>query len=191
MQNVTIVFNSRFTATPTPSPVSTHSDLRHYRYPSAQTCHNVMSRKHDKRLAHSTYRDIISGAWPVIRFKSLTFNYFYQSSMASGNQLVKTEQLLTVSGSFFTRAPGAETCNQYLQRGSKVYVEGRLSSRTYVGNDGETRVSLDVNASEVRFIDSRGANASSEGGSIPDSTGSSSTSPSIEGEGEIEDDLPW
>ena len=33
----------------------------------------------------------------------------------------------------------AETCNQYLQRGSKVYVEGRWSSRTYVGNDGETR----------------------------------------------------
>ena len=77
----------------------------------------------------------------------------------------------------------AETCNQYLQRGSKVYVEGRLSSRTYVGNDGETRVSLDVNASEVRFIDSRGAN--------PDSTGSSSSAASIEDEGEIEDDLPW
>ncbi|HAT22616.1 MAG: single-stranded DNA-binding protein [Chloroflexota bacterium] len=90
----------------------------------------------------------------------------------------------------------AETCNQYLQRGSKVYVEGRLSSRTYVGNDGETRVSLDVNASEVRFIDSRGANTSSsggfsEGGSNPDSTGSSSSAASIEDEGEIEDDLPW
>ena len=90
----------------------------------------------------------------------------------------------------------AETSNQYLQRGSKVYVEGRLSSRTYVGNDGETRVSLDVNASEVRFIDSRGANTGlsggfSEGGSIPDSTGSSPTVPSIEEGGEIEDDLPW
>lgn len=90
----------------------------------------------------------------------------------------------------------AETCNQYLQRGSKVYVEGRLTSRTYVGNDGETRVSLDVNASEVRFIDSRGANTGSaggfsEGGSIPDSTGSSSTVPSSEDGGEIEDDLPW
>ena len=46
----------------------------------------------------------------------------------------------------------AETCNQYLQRGSKVYLEGRLSSRTYVANDGETRVSLDVNASEVSSI---------------------------------------
>ena len=41
----------------------------------------------------------------------------------------------------------AENCNQFLQRGSKVYVEGRLSSRTYVTNEGETRVALDVNAS--------------------------------------------
>ena len=85
----------------------------------------------------------------------------------------------------------AETCNQYLQRGSKVYVEGRLSSRTYVGNDGETRVSLDVNASEVRFIDSRGATQGSPGGlsegrSMPESSG-----PSVEESGEIEDDLPW
>ena len=85
----------------------------------------------------------------------------------------------------------AETCNQYLQRGSKVYVEGRLSSRTYVGYDGETRVSLDVNASEVRFIDSRGATQGSpsgfsEGRSMPESSG-----PSVEESGEIEDDLPW
>lgn len=83
----------------------------------------------------------------------------------------------------------AETCNQYLQRGSKVYVEGRLSSRTYVGNDGETRVSLDVNASEVRFIDSR---SGSGGGGF--SEGSSSQAPSgasVEEASEIEDDLPW
>jgi hypothetical protein len=57
-------------------------------------------------------------------------------------------------------------------------------------------VSLDVNASEVRFIDSKGANKSSsggfsEGGSVPDSTGSSSTVPSGEDGEEIEDDLPW
>ena len=85
----------------------------------------------------------------------------------------------------------AETCNQYLLRGSKVFVEGLLSSRTYVGNDGETRVSLDVNASEVRFIDSRGATQGSPGGfsegrSMPESSG-----PSVEESGEIEDDLPW
>ena len=86
----------------------------------------------------------------------------------------------------------AETCNQYLQRGSKVYVEGRLTSRTYVGNDGQTRVSLDVNASEVRFIDSRNTSQPS-----PSSVGSDSgftQQPGSFGEGEgpeAEDDLPW
>lgn len=85
----------------------------------------------------------------------------------------------------------AETCNQYLQRGSKVYVEGRLSSRTYVANDGETRVSLDVNASEVRFIDSRSAGAGSAGGFTQEKQSpESAVSPMEEGD-EIEDDLPW
>ena len=31
----------------------------------------------------------------------------------------------------------AETCNQYLQRGSKVYVEGRLQTRSWDGEDGQ------------------------------------------------------
>ena len=86
----------------------------------------------------------------------------------------------------------AETCNQYLQRGSKVYVEGRLTSRTYVGNDGQTRVSLDVNASEVRFIDSR--NTSSPGPSSAGSDSNFSQQPGSFGEeetSEVEDDLPW
>ena len=51
----------------------------------------------------------------------------------------------------------AEACNQYLSKGKKVFVEGRLRSRTYQARDGETRVSLDINASDVRFIDSAGA----------------------------------
>ena len=46
----------------------------------------------------------------------------------------------------------AESSNNYLQRGGKVYVEGRLSSRTYVANDGQTRVSLDVTASNITFL---------------------------------------
>tara|TARA_B100000945_G_C20394791_1_gene604230 strand:+ start:54 stop:461 length:408 start_codon:yes stop_codon:yes gene_type:complete len=75
----------------------------------------------------------------------------------------------------------AENCNQFLQRGSKVYVEGRLSSRTYVSNDGETRVSLDVNASEVRFLDSRN--------SAPP-TGSNTQPPASE-DSENFDELPW
>ena len=33
----------------------------------------------------------------------------------------------------------AESCNQYLSKGRKVYVEGRLKSRTYETRDGQTR----------------------------------------------------
>ena len=50
----------------------------------------------------------------------------------------------------------AETCNQYVTRGMKVYVEGRLSVREYVGQDGQTRTSVDVNAFDVRFLDRPG-----------------------------------
>ena len=46
----------------------------------------------------------------------------------------------------------AELCNQYLQKGSLVYVEGRMHTRTYEANDGTTRFSNEVTASEVRFL---------------------------------------
>ena len=50
----------------------------------------------------------------------------------------------------------AETCNQYLTKGKKVYVEGRLRSRSYEARDGETRFVMEVNATEVRFLDPAG-----------------------------------
>ena len=37
-----------------------------------------------------------------------------------------------------------ETCNQYLAKGRQVYVEGRLSSRSYEARDGTTRFSNDI-----------------------------------------------
>ena len=33
----------------------------------------------------------------------------------------------------------AETCNEYLRKGSKVYVEGRLQTRKWEGQDGQPR----------------------------------------------------
>ena len=46
----------------------------------------------------------------------------------------------------------AETCNQYLTKGKQVYVEGRLKSRTYQTQAGETRFSNDINVTEVQFL---------------------------------------
>ena len=46
--------------------------------------------------------------------------------------------------------------NQYLTKGKHVYVEGRLSSRTYQTQAGETRFSNDINVTDVQFLGQRG-----------------------------------
>ena len=49
----------------------------------------------------------------------------------------------------------AETCNSYLTKGQQVYVEGRLRSRSYQGNDGQTRFSLDLFVTEMQMLGAR------------------------------------
>ena len=44
----------------------------------------------------------------------------------------------------------------YLGKGKQVYVEGRLESREYQDQQGQTRFSLDVNATELQLLGSRG-----------------------------------
>lgn len=45
-----------------------------------------------------------------------------------------------------------ENCAKYLQKGRKVCVVGPVSVRTYAGNDGQTRASLEVTADDVEFL---------------------------------------
>jgi single-strand DNA-binding protein len=56
-----------------------------------------------------------------------------------------------------------ETCNQYLKKGSKVLVEGRLTAdpatggpRVWTSQDGSPRASFEVSAATVRFLSTRG-----------------------------------
>ncbi|MSP12965.1 MAG: single-stranded DNA-binding protein [Chloroflexi bacterium] len=46
----------------------------------------------------------------------------------------------------------AETANQYLTKGQKVLVEGRVSAQAFMGNDGQPRASLEISADAVRFL---------------------------------------
>jgi single-strand DNA-binding protein len=57
----------------------------------------------------------------------------------------------------------AENCNQYLNKGSKVLVEGRLTSdpetggpRLFTRRDGTAGAAYEVTAGTVRFLSSRG-----------------------------------
>jgi len=45
-----------------------------------------------------------------------------------------------------------EICNQYLTKGGQVYVEGRLKTRAYQTQAGETRFSIDVTCTEIQFL---------------------------------------
>lgn len=49
----------------------------------------------------------------------------------------------------------AELAHQYLKKGSLVYIEGRLSLNEFTARDGTTRSSLEVQATDMRFLDRR------------------------------------
>jgi len=48
----------------------------------------------------------------------------------------------------------AETANQWLNKGRRVYVEGRLQTRSWDGQDGQKHSRLEVVAHELLFLDS-------------------------------------
>src|SRR6266487_6321733 len=49
----------------------------------------------------------------------------------------------------------AETCNEYLRKGMRVYIEGRLQTHEYQGQDGQTRQAIEVIASEMLMLDNK------------------------------------
>lgn len=68
----------------------------------------------------------------------------------------------------------AELCNQYLGKGSKVYVEGSIATREYDDKDGNKRKAVEIKAQTVRFLSP--------------SSGGSSEAPRANGAAAAEDD---
>ncbi len=59
----------------------------------------------------------------------------------------------------------AEICGEYLTKGSPVFVEGRLQSRSWDGPDGQKRSAIEVIATSVQFL--RGQGGPGKGREIP------------------------
>ena len=49
-----------------------------------------------------------------------------------------------------------EVAGEYLRKGAKVYLEGRLQTSKYQGPDGSDRYSTDIIANEMQMLDGRG-----------------------------------
>ncbi len=88
----------------------------------------------------------------------------------------------------------AEICNQYLQKGRQIFVEGRLQSRSWETSDGQKRSAIDVRAERIQFLNypknggqdanaassasaANAANAANAGASSPDANIEENASP--------------
>ena len=56
----------------------------------------------------------------------------------------------------------AELAQQYLQKGSRIYVEGRLRTRSWQDREGQERRSTEVVADDMQFLDRRGGDGDYE-----------------------------
>lgn len=108
----------------------------------------------------------------------------------------------------------AEICGEYLRKGSKVYIEGSLQTRSWEGQDGQTRYTTEVVAREMQMLDGRGdsggyggpeapppgpddgygrpANAGASGGRAPARQSAPQSAPQRADEADdFEDDIPF
>lgn len=85
---------------------------------------------------------------PVTSF-SVATNWLYTSS--EGERRQETEWFNVVAWNRL-----AEQCNQFLAKGRLVYVEGRIHTRNWEGQDGQQHSRIEVIASRVIFLERRG-----------------------------------
>ena len=90
---------------------------------------------------------------PVTSFRLATGRTYTTSE---GERREETEWFSVVSWNQL-----AELCNQFLTKGRRVYVEGRIKSNTWTGNDGQTRFRNEIIANSVLFLD-RGPTSTSD-----------------------------
>lgn len=50
------------------------------------------------------------------------------------------------------RNKAAEICEKYLSKGDRIYVEGRIKTRKWTGEDGADRYSTEINVNEFTFL---------------------------------------
>ncbi|UGU18227.1 single-stranded DNA-binding protein [Sinomicrobium kalidii] len=93
------------------------------------------------------------------------------------------------------RNKAAEVCEKYLSKGDKIYVEGRIKTRQWQGEDGNTRYSTEIQVTDFTFLSTRKDNSENNFSQASSSPSAENTSakkdpapPQDTGE---DDDLPF
>ena len=93
---------------------------------------------------------------PVTSFRIATTRTY---TSADGERQQDTEWFTVVAWNQL-----AELCNQYLSKGRRAYVDGRLHTNSWEGTDGQTRSSNEIIADRVLFLDRQPTGQSSPEG---------------------------
>jgi single-strand DNA-binding protein len=91
---------------------------------------------------------------PVTSFSVATNRVF---NSPEGERKEETEWFNVVAWSKL-----AETCNQFLTKGQKIYVEGRLHTRSWEGQDGQKHYRTEIIASQIIFLDKKAVGTGAE-----------------------------
>ena len=86
----------------------------------------------------------------------------------------------------------AEIAAEYLRKGSQVYIEGKLRTRKWQGQDGQDRYTTEIIADEMQMLGGRsGAGAPAMGDSGPPPGPPPQGSGSAGSSGDFDDDIPF
>lgn len=65
----------------------------------------------------------------------------------------------------------AEICGEYLSKGSRVYIEGKLQTRKWQDKNGQDRYTAEIVANEMKMLSPRAGGSQGSGGSHLQDTG--------------------
>lgn len=86
----------------------------------------------------------------------------------------------------------AEICQEYLKKGSQVYIEGPIQTRKWEDKEGQTRYTTEIKALTMTMLDSKGDRSGEDVPKKPDNSQPVSSSVDLnEDFDDIDDDLPF
>ncbi|MBI3560359.1 MAG: single-stranded DNA-binding protein [Gammaproteobacteria bacterium] len=85
----------------------------------------------------------------------------------------------------------AEIAGEYLKKGSKIYVEGKLQTRKWQDNTGQDRYTTEIIANEMQMLDSRGGAATMPPAALSEGSSHANEAPAMTSEGGFDDDIPF
>jgi len=120
------------------------------------------------------------GRFPIATSETYT-------SKQTGERITNTEWHNIV-----VRNKAAEICEKYLKKGDKIYVEGRIKSRQWQGEDGNTRYSTEIQVQDFTFLSPKSEGAGQAQGQQPTNITQTPSAPQQPAtQSDDNDDLPF